>query len=91
MGARKLLASIGTCALQDQTPWFEFVYVAWACVTVAGLFITDCRTINAITADNPEPIRTPIRTEFMNSSDGNAREPINRLIVKPIPVRQATP
>ena len=43
------------------------------------------------TAASAEPLNTPSFTAFCRSSEGNARPPINRLMVKPIPQSRATP
>ena len=43
------------------------------------------------TPEAMEPISTPSRTAFKVSSPSNASVPMNRLMVKPTPVRQATP
>ena len=42
-------------------------------------------------ADNKEPIRTASLVAAICRSSSKANKPINRLIVKPIPQRMATP
>ena len=49
------------------------------------------RIIAPINADAREPTSTPIRVERIISSDVKAREPINKLMVKPIPASTHTP
>jgi hypothetical protein len=48
-------------------------------------------TIHPAIADNSEPANTPILTSSICAPLPNARPPINRLMVKPIPQSNATP